>query len=147
MGFGHRVYKSYDPRARIIKQTADEVFEVDGQESRCSTSRSSSSASRSRTTTSSAASCIRTWTSTPGLIYQAMGFPVDMFPVLFAIPRTAGWLAQWDEMLRDPDQKIARPRQIYIGRRTARLRRRSTSDRVSNRCNARCKRHRVRRGP
>ena len=53
-----------------------------------------------------------------GLIYQAMGFPVDMFPVLFAIPRTAGWLAQWDEMLRDPDQKIARPRQIYTGAAT-----------------------------
>ncbi|HUR20977.1 MAG TPA: citrate/2-methylcitrate synthase, partial [Vicinamibacterales bacterium] len=50
-----------------------------------------------------------------GLIYQAMGFPLDMFPVLFAIPRTAGWLAQWDEMLRDADQKIARPRQIYVG--------------------------------
>ena len=82
---------------------------------RCSTSRSSSSASRCRTTTSSRASSIPNVDFYSGLIYQAMGFPVEMFPVLFAIPRTAGWIAQWEEMLLDPEQKIARPRQIYTG--------------------------------
>ncbi|HEX5216927.1 MAG TPA: citrate synthase [Vicinamibacterales bacterium] len=114
MGFGHRVYKSYDPRARIIKQTADEVFAVTGR----------------NPLTDIALELERIALEDDyfisrklypnvdfysGLIYQAMGFPVDMFPVLFAIPRTAGWLAQWDEMLRDPDQKIARPRQVYTG--------------------------------
>ncbi len=114
MGFGHRVYKSYDPRARIIKQTADQVFEVTGR----------------NPLTDIALELERIALEDDyfvsrklypnvdfysGLIYQAMGFPLDMFPVLFAIPRTAGWLAQWDEMLRDDDQKIARPRQIYIG--------------------------------
>ena len=114
MGFGHRVYKSYDPRARIIKRTADEVFEVTGR----------------NPLTDIALELERIALEDDyfvsrklypnvdfysGLIYQAMGFPLDMFPVLFAIPRTAGWLAQWDEMLRDNDQKIARPRQVYIG--------------------------------
>jgi citrate synthase len=114
MGFGHRVYKSYDPRARIIKQTADNVFEVTGR----------------NPLTDIALELERIALEDDyfvsrklypnvdfysGLIYQAMGFPLDMFPVLFAIPRTAGWLAQWDEMLRDSDQKIARPRQIYTG--------------------------------
>jgi len=114
MGFGHRVYKSYDPRARIIKQTADSVFEVTGR----------------NPLTDIALELERIALEDDyfvsrklypnvdfysGLIYQAMGFPLDMFPVLFAIPRTAGWLAQWDEMLRDSDQKIARPRQIYTG--------------------------------
>ncbi len=122
MGFGHRVYKSYDPRAKIIKRIADLVFDGHRQEpaarhrARARAHRAPGRLLRHR------ASSTRTSTSTPGLIYQAMGFPVDMFPVLFAIPRTAGWLAQWEEMLRDPDQKIARPRQIYIGRRAARLR-------------------------
>ena len=82
---------------------------------RCSTSRSSSSGSRWRTTTSSARKLYPNVDFYSGLIYQAMGFPVEMFPVLFAIPRTAGWIAQWEEMLLDPEQKIARPRQIYIG--------------------------------
>jgi citrate synthase len=114
MGFGHRVYKSYDPRARIIKETADLVFEVTGR----------------NPLTDIALELERIALEDDyfvsrklypnvdfysGLIYQAMGFPLDMFPVLFAIPRTAGWLAQWDEMLRDQDQKIARPRQIYVG--------------------------------
>ena len=114
MGFGHRVYKSYDPRARIIKETADRVFEVTGR----------------NPLTDIALELERIALEDDyfvsrklypnvdfysGLIYQAMGFPLDMFPVLFAIPRTAGWLAQWDEMLRDGDQKIARPRQIYTG--------------------------------
>ena len=121
MGFGHRVYKWSDPRARIIKTTAIPCSRSPAA-TRCSTSRSNSNGLHSRTSTRWAASSTRMWTSIPGLIYQAMGFPVDMFPVLFAIPRTAGWLAQWDEMLRDPDQKIARPRQIYIGAELARFR-------------------------
>jgi len=114
MGFGHRVYKSYDPRARIIKATADQVFSVTGRNPLLDI----------------ALELERIALEDPyfvsrklypnvdfysGLIYQAMGFPTDMFAVLFAIARTAGWLAQWDEMLRDPDQKIARPRQIYVG--------------------------------
>jgi citrate synthase len=114
MGFGHRVYKSYDPRARIIKQTADLVFEVTGRnpltdialELERSALEDEYFVSRKLYPNVDVYS---------GLIYQAMGFPLDMFPVLFAIPRTAGWLAQWDEMLRDADQKIARPRQIYVG--------------------------------
>jgi len=114
MGFGHRVYKSYDPRAKIIKRMADLVFEVTGKnpllESALELERIALEddyfVSR------------RLYPNVDfysGLIYQAMGFPLDMFPVLFAIPRTAGWMAQWEEMLTDPEQKIARPRQIYTG--------------------------------
>jgi citrate synthase len=114
MGFGHRVYKSYDPRARIIKQTADEVFEVTGRNPLLDIAielerialQDDYFVSRKLYPNVDFYS---------GLIYQAMGFPVGMFPVLFAIPRTVGWLAQWDEMMRDSDQKIARPRQIYVG--------------------------------
>jgi len=114
MGFGHRVYKSYDPRARIIKQTADQVFEVTGQNPLLEIALELERIALEDEYFVSR----RLYPNVDfysGLIYQAMGFPVDMFPVLFAIPRTAGWLAQWDEMLRDADQKIARPRQIYIG--------------------------------
>jgi len=114
MGFGHRVYKSYDPRARIIKQTADEVFEVTGQNPLLEIALELEKIALEDEYFVSR----RLYPNVDfysGLIYQAMGFPVDMFPVLFAIPRTAGWLAQWDEMLRDADQKIARPRQIYTG--------------------------------
>jgi citrate synthase len=114
MGFGHRVYKSYDPRARIIKQTADQVFEVTGRNPYLDIALELERIALEDEYFVSR----RLYPNVDfysGLIYQAMGFPVDMFPVLFAIPRTAGWLAQWDEMLRDPDQKIARPRQIYIG--------------------------------
>ncbi len=114
MGFGHRVYKNYDPRARIIKRVADEVF----------------AATRPSTLLPVALELERialqddyfvTRRLYPnvdfytGLIYEAMGFPVEMFPVLFAIPRTAGWLAQWQEMVGDAEQKIARPRQLYVG--------------------------------
>jgi len=114
MGFGHRVYKSYDPRARIIKQTADQVFAVTGRNPLLDIAlelerialQDDYFVSRKLYPNVDFYS---------GLIYQAMGFPADMFAVLFAIPRTAGWLAQWDEMLRDADQKIARPRQIYTG--------------------------------
>jgi citrate synthase len=114
MGFGHRVYKSYDPRARIIKQTADEVFAVTGRNPLLDIA-----LELERIALEDEYFVSRKLYPNvdfySGLIYQAMSFPVDMFPVLFAIPRTAGWLAQWDEMLRDTDQKIARPRQIYTG--------------------------------
>jgi citrate synthase len=114
MGFGHRVYKSYDPRARIIKQTADQVFAVTGRNPLLDIA-----LELERIALEDDYFVTRKLYPNvdfySGLIYQAMGFPVEMFPVLFAIPRTSGWLAQWDEMLRDPDQKIARPRQIYTG--------------------------------
>ena len=114
MGFGHRVYKSYDPRARIIKETADRVFAVTGRNPLTDIA-----LELERIALEDEYFVSRKLYPNvdfySGLIYQAMGFPVDMFPVLFAIPRTAGWLAQWDEMLRDGDQKIARPRQMYIG--------------------------------
>jgi citrate synthase len=114
MGFGHRIYKNYDPRARIIKGVADQVFEVMGRNALLDI----------------ALECERialedeyfiTRRLYPnvdfytGLIYQSMGFPSSMFPVLFAIPRTSGWIAQWEEGLLDPEQKIARPRQVYMG--------------------------------
>jgi citrate synthase len=114
MGFGHRVYKSYDPRARIIKQTADAVFEVTGRNPLLEIALELERIALQDDYFISR----RLYPNVDfysGLIYQAMGFPVAMFPVLFAIPRTVGWLAQWDEMLRDNDQKIARPRQIYVG--------------------------------
>jgi citrate synthase len=114
MGFGHRVYKSYDPRARIIKETADLVFSVTGRNPLLDIA-----LELERIALEDDYFVSRKLYPNvdfySGLIYQAMGFPLDMFPVLFAIPRTAGWLAQWDEMLRDPEQKIARPRQVYIG--------------------------------
>jgi citrate synthase len=114
MGFGHRIYKNYDPRAKIIKRIAYEVFDIMGRNPLLDI----------------ALECERIALEDEyfvkrrlypnvdfysGLIYQSMGFPVTMFPVLFAIPRTAGWIAQWEEMLLDPDQKIARPRQIFLG--------------------------------
>jgi citrate synthase len=114
MGFGHRVYKNYDPRARIIKRIADEVFAV----------------TRPSPLLPIALELERVALQDEyfvnrklypnvdfysGLIYDALGLPVEMFPVLFAIARTAGWLAQWQEMLGDPEQKIARPRQLYVG--------------------------------
>ncbi|HXH85972.1 MAG TPA: citrate synthase [Nitrospira sp.] len=114
MGFGHRVYKNYDPRARIIKGIADQVFEIMGRNPlldialECERIALEDDYFVSR----------RLYPNVDfytGLIYQSMGFPVTMFPVLFAIPRTSGWIAQWEEMLLDPEQKIARPRQLYIG--------------------------------
>jgi citrate synthase len=114
MGFGHRVYKSYDPRARIIKRTADEVFAVTGRNPLLNIALEVERIALEDDyfVTRKLYPNVDFYS---GLIYQAMGFPVGMFPVLFAIPRAVGWLAQWDEMLRDPDQKIARPRQIYTG--------------------------------
>ena len=135
MGFGHRVYKNYDPRAKIIKVMADQVFGV--------TRRQDMRATMAKSMAERVAGVVagnplldiamelerialeddyfvkrKLYPNVDfysGLIYQAMGFPVDMFPVLFAIPRVAGWLAQWDEMLDDKEQKIARPRQVYLG--------------------------------
>ncbi len=114
MGFGHRVYKSYDPRAKIIKQTADEVFEVTGKNPllEIALELERIALQDDYFVTRKLYPNVDFYS---GLIYQAMGFPVDMFPVLFAIPRTSGWIAQWEEMLLDADQKIARPRQTYVG--------------------------------
>jgi citrate synthase len=117
MGFGHRVYKNYDPRARIIKRVAYEVFDLMGKNPLLEI----------------ALECERIALEDEyfikrklypnvdfytGLIYQSMGFPMTMFPVLFAIPRMSGWISQWEELLLDPEQKIARPRQIYLGHDT-----------------------------
>jgi citrate synthase len=117
MGFGHRVYKNYDPRARIIKQVAYEVFEVTGKDPLLDIA-----LELERIALEDDYFVKRRLYPNvdfySGIIYQAMRFPVDMFPVMFAIPRTSGWLAQWVEMLEDADQKIARPRQIYLGDRT-----------------------------
>jgi citrate synthase len=117
MGFGHRVYKSYDPRAKVIKRIADLVFTVTGKNPLLEIA-----LELERIALQDEYFVQRKLYPNvdfySGLIYQAMGFPVEMFPVLFAIPRTAGWLAQWDEMLQDADQKIARPRQIYTGSST-----------------------------
>jgi citrate synthase len=117
MGFGHRVYKNYDPRARIIKKVAYEVFEVTGKDPLLDIA-----IELERIALEDEYFVKRRLYPNvdfySGIIYQAMRFPVDMFPVMFAIPRTSGWLAQWVEMLEDQDQKIARPRQIYLGDRT-----------------------------
>jgi len=114
MGFGHRVYKSYDPRAKVIKRIADLVFTVTGKNPLLEIA-----LELERIALQDEYFIARKLYPNvdfySGLIYQAMGFPVEMFPVLFAIPRTAGWIAQWEEMLLDPEQKIARPRQIYTG--------------------------------
>jgi citrate synthase len=115
MGFGHRVYKNYDPRAAIIKKIADEVFEVTGRSPKLDIA-----LELERIALQDDYFIKRKLYPNvdfySGLIYQAMRFPTDMFPVLFAIPRTSGWLAQWQEMLSDPEQKIARPRQVYVGK-------------------------------
>jgi citrate synthase len=114
MGFGHRVYKNYDPRATIIKRMADQVFQVTGRNPLLDIA-----LELERIALEDEYFVKRKLYPNvdfySGLIYQAMGFTVDMFPVLFAIPRVSGWLAQWDEMMADKDQKIARPRQIYTG--------------------------------
>jgi citrate synthase len=116
MGFGHRVYKSYDPRAKVIKKIAELVFAVTGKNPLLDIA-----LELERIALQDDYFITRKLYPNvdfySGLIYQAMGFPVEMFPVLFAIPRTAGWIAQWEEMLLDSDQKISRPRQIYTGAR------------------------------
>src|ERR1700704_3300682 len=114
MGFGHRVYKSYDPRAKVIKRIADLVFTVTGKNPllEIALELERIALQDDYFVTRKLYPNVDFYS---GLIYQAMGLPVEMFPVLFAIPRTAGWIAQWEEMLLDPEQKIARPRQIYAG--------------------------------
>jgi citrate synthase len=110
MGFGHRVYKNYDPRAKIIKKATDDVFEVTGVNPLLEIAMEDDYfVSRKLYPNVDFYS---------GLIYEALGLPVEMFPVMFAIPRTSGWIAQWLEMVQDKEQKIARPRQIYTGERT-----------------------------
>ncbi|MAT03825.1 MAG: citrate (Si)-synthase [Acidimicrobiaceae bacterium] len=114
MGFGHRVYKNYDPRATIIKQTAYDVFEVTGKNPLLDIALALEEVALS----DSYFVDRKLYPNVDfysGLIYQAMGFPVEMFTVLFAIPRTTGWLAHWQELLNDDDQKISRPRQWYTG--------------------------------
>ena len=114
MGFGHRVYKAYDPRASIIKRTADEVFEVTGRNPLLDIALELEKIALEDEFFVSR-NLYPNVDFYSGLIYQALGFPVEMFPVLFAIPRSVGWLAQWEEMLMDDEQKIARPRQVYEG--------------------------------
>lgn len=117
MGFGHRVYKNYDPRAKIIKEIADQVFEVKGRNPLLDIA-----LELERIALEDEYFIRRKLYPNvdfySGLIYQSMGLPMDMFPVLFAIPRTSGWIAQWDEMLMDSDQKLARPKQVYLGAET-----------------------------
>ena len=114
MGFGHRVYKNYDPRARIIKRVADEVFELTGRNRLLDIA-----LELERIALEDEYFISRKLYPNvdfySGIIYQAMGLPMTMFPVMFAIPRTVGWLAQWQEMITDPEQKITRPRQIFVG--------------------------------
>ena len=116
MGFGHRVYKNFDPRATIIKKACDDVFEVTGVSPLLEIA-----VELEKTALEDEYFVSRKLYPNvdfySGLIYEALGMPVEMFPVLFAIPRTSGWIAQWLEMVDDPEQKIARPRQIYIGER------------------------------
>ena len=114
MGFGHRVYKNYDPRAKIIKWAADQVFEVTGKNPKLEIALELERIALQDEYFAKR----RLYPNVDfysGVIYQALGFQPEMFTVLFAIPRTVGWLAQWEEMLQDPEQKIARPRQIYTG--------------------------------
>jgi citrate synthase len=114
MGFGHRVYKNYDPRARIIKWAADRVFEVTGKNTKIEIA-----LELEKIALEDEYFVKRKLYPNvdfySGIIYEALGFKPEIFTVLFAIPRTVGWLAQWQELLRDPEQKIARPRQIYTG--------------------------------
>jgi citrate synthase len=114
MGFGHRIYKNYDPRARIIKEIAYQVFDVMGRNPLLDIALEVERIALEDEyfVTRRLYPNVDFYT---GLIYQSMGFPTTMFPVLFAIPRTSGWIAQWEEMLLDPEQKIARPRQVYLG--------------------------------
>ena len=114
MGFGHRVYKNYDPRARIIKEMANSVFEITGPNPLLKVA-----LELERIALEDDFFVRRRLYPNvdfySGLIYQSMGFPVEMFPVLFAVPRTAGWMAQWNESMQDREQRIVRPRQIYVG--------------------------------
>jgi citrate synthase len=119
IGFGHRVYKNYDPRARIIRKHVDEVFEATGRKSPLldvATELAKRALDDEYFTSRKLYPNVDFYS---GLIYEAMGIPTDAFTAMFAIPRTSGWIAQWTEMMRDPELKIARPRQIYTGERDA----------------------------
>jgi len=113
-GFGHRIYKSYDPRAKLIKRVAEEVFDVTGKNPLIDIAMELERIALQEDyfVTRKLYPNVDFYS---GIIYEAMKFPTDMFPVLFAIGRTPGWLAQWQEMLLDKEQKIARPHQIYTG--------------------------------
>ena len=114
MGFGHRVYKNYDPRARIIKKHVDAVFEVTGRNPKLDIAVEL----EKRALDDDYFVSRKLYPNVDfysGLIYEALSLPPEMFTVMFAIPRTSGWMAQWQEMVDDPEQKIARPRQIYTG--------------------------------
>ena len=117
MGFGHRVYKNYDPRAKVIKKACDEVFEITGKNPLLEIA-----AELERIALQDDYFVQRKLYPNvdfySGLIYEAMGFPVDFFTCLFAIPRTVGWVTQWEEMITDTEQKIARPRQVFTGHKT-----------------------------
>ena len=116
MGFGHRVYKNYDPRAKIIKKATEDVFEVTGKNPllEIATELEKIALEDDYFVERKLYPNVDFYS---GLIYEAMGLPVAMFPVMFAIGRTSGWIAQWLEMVQDAEQKIARPRQIYTGGR------------------------------
>ena len=114
MGFGHRVYKNYDPRAKIIKETADSVFEVTGHNPLLDVALELEKIALEDEYYVSR-KLYPNVDFYSGLIYEALDLPVSMFPVMFAIPRTAGWLAQWMEGVADSEQKIARPRQVFVG--------------------------------
>ena len=114
MGFGHRVYKNYDPRARIIKEHVDAVFEVTGRNPKLDIAVEL----EKRALDDEYFVSRKLYPNVDfysGLIYEALSLPPEMFTVMFAIPRTSGWMAQWQEMVDDSEQKIARPRQIYTG--------------------------------
>jgi citrate synthase len=116
MGFGHRVYKNYDPRARVIKKNVDEVLEVTGKSPKLDIAVEL----EKRALDDDYFTERKLYPNVDfysGLIYEALGLPTDMFTVMFAIPRTSGWIAQWLEMVDDEEQRIARPRQIYTGAR------------------------------
>src|SRR5208282_3868364 len=120
MGFGHRIYKNYDPRARILKWAAERVFEVTGRNPKLDIA-----LELERIALEDDYFIQRKLYPNvdfySGIIYQALGFRPEMFTVLFAIPRTVGWLAQWEEIITDSEQKIARPRQVYTGLETRHL--------------------------
>jgi citrate synthase len=114
MGFGHRIYKNYDPRAKIIRKIAYDVFDTVGKEPliEVATELEKTALADEYFVSRKLYPNVDFYT---GLIYKAMGFPTDMFPVLFSIPRAVGWLAHWLELLNDPENKIVRPRQSYVG--------------------------------
>ena len=116
MGFGHRVYKNYDPRAKIIKKAVDEALEVTGTNPLLDIALELEKIALEDDYFVSR-KLYPNVDFYSGLLYEALGMPMEMFPVMFAIGRTSGWIAQWREMIDDPEQKIARPRQIYTGQR------------------------------